>query len=192
MKVKIGQSLKRYWFAYLVLVVGILILVFPVYMAVIASTHDAATIGRGFMPLVPGKYTIENYTKAWNVGSGGRIIGVPVRIMMFNSIIMALIIALGKIFVSLLSAYAIVFFHFRFRNFFFWLIFITIMLPLEVRIIPTYKVVSDLRLLNSFAGLTLPLMVSATGTLLLRQSFRNIPKEILEAAKIDGAGPMLC
>ncbi|PMQ02069.1 MAG: glycerol-3-phosphate transporter [Dictyoglomus sp. NZ13-RE01] len=189
---RVLESLKNNWFAYLILIIGVVIMVFPLYMAFIASTHDAATIGRGIMPLTPGKYTVENYIRAWRVGSGANIIGVPVRIMLINSLIMALIIAIGKILVSLLSGYAFVYFDFPLRKFFFWLTFITIMLPLEVRIIPTYKVASDLKLLNSFAGLTLPLMVSATGTLLFRQTFLSIPREFLDAARIDGAGPVRC
>lgn len=184
------RFLPRHWTAHLVLLTGVFILAFPVYMAVVGSTHDAATIGRGKLPLVPGPYLVENYVQAWSVGSGARVSGTPVRIMMFNSFVVAILIAVGKIAASLLSAYAFVFFQFPLRNFFFGLIFITLMLPLEVRIIPSYKVASDLGLLNTFAGLTLPLMVSATGTLLFRQVFRTIPRELIEAAKIDGAGPM--
>jgi len=110
--------------------------------------------------------------------------------MMLNSLITALIIAFGKIAISLLSAFAIVYFRFRFRNFFFWMIFLTLMLPVEVRIGPTYAVVSDLHMLNSYAGLTIPLIASATATFLFRQFFLTIPDELAEAARIDGAGPM--
>jgi len=177
---------------HLVLLVGVAIQVFPVYMAIIGSTHDAATIGRGRLPLTPGTHMAENYIQAWAYGTGERVSGTPVRIMMANSLVMAIVIAAGKILVSVLAAYAVVFFRFPGRMFFFWLIFITLMLPLEVRIIPSYKVVSDFGLLNTLAGLTLPLMVSATGTLLFRQVFLTIPKEMLDAAKIDGAGPMRC
>lgn len=175
-----------------ILLVGVAILVFPVYMAFIGSTHDAATIGRGRLPLTPGTHLAENYVQAWLYGTGERVSGTPVRVMMANSLVMAIVIAVGKIIVSLLAAYAVVFFRFPGRMFFFWLIFITLMLPLEVRIIPSYKVVSDFGLLNTLAGLTIPLMVSATGTLLFRQVFLTIPKELLDAAKIDGAGPMRC
>ncbi|MBC7220286.1 sn-glycerol-3-phosphate ABC transporter permease UgpE [Candidatus Bipolaricaulota bacterium] len=178
--------------AHLVLLVGVAVLVFPVYMAFIGSTHDAATIGRGRLPLTPGSHLAENYVQAWVYGTGERVSGTPVRVMMANSLVMAIVIAVGKISVSLLAAYAVVFFRFPGRMFFFWLIFITLMLPLEVRIIPSYKVVSDFGLLNTLAGLTIPLMVSATGTLLFRQVFMTIPKELLDAAKIDGAGPMRC
>ncbi|QAA77225.1 MAG: Glycerol-3-phosphate ABC transporter, permease protein UgpE [Candidatus Bipolaricaulis sibiricus] len=178
--------------AHLVLLVGVAVMVFPVYMAFIGSTHDAATIGRGRLPLTPGGHLAENYIQAWVYGTGERVSGTPVRVMMANSLVMAIVIAVGKISVSLLAAYAVVFFRFPGRMFFFWLIFITLMLPLEVRIIPSYKVVSDFGLLNTLAGLTIPLMVSATGTLLFRQVFMTIPKELLDAAKIDGAGPMRC
>ncbi|MBC7093458.1 sn-glycerol-3-phosphate ABC transporter permease UgpE [Candidatus Bipolaricaulota bacterium] len=184
--------LPQNWLAHVVLAIGVGIMAFPVYMALIGSTHDAATIGRGRLPLTPGPYMAQNYVQAWSFGTGERVSGTPVRIMMANSLAMAIAIAIGKIAVSILAAYAVVFFRFPLRMFFFWLIFITLMLPLEVRIIPSYKVASDLGLLNTFAGLTLPLMVSATGTLLFRQVFLTIPKELLDAAKIDGAGPMRC
>jgi sn-glycerol 3-phosphate transport system permease protein len=110
--------------------------------------------------------------------------------MMLNSFVMASAITVGKIAISLISAYAVVFFVFPLRMFFFWMIFITLMLPVEVRIIPTYKVVSDLGMINTFSGLTVPLIASATATLLFRQVFMTIPDELVEAAKIDGAGPM--
>ena len=110
--------------------------------------------------------------------------------MMFNSLVMALVIALGKIAISIISAFAIVYFRFPLRNFFFWMIFVTLMLPVEVRIIPTFKVVSDLGMLNTYAGLTLPLIASATATFLFRQFFLTVPDELAEAARIDGAGPM--
>lgn len=193
MNKRLRKSLvSRHWVAHLILIVWIGILVFPVYVAIIGSTHDAATIGGGRMPLVPGRHFLSNYVAAWQGGVGNRVIATPARVMMFNSLVMALGIAVGKIVVSLLSAYAIVYFRFPLRNFFFWLILITLMLPLEVRITPTYAVASSLGLVNTYAGLILPLMVSATGTLLFRQAFRTIPGELLDAAKIDGAGPLRC
>ena len=109
---------------------------------------------------------------------------------MLNSLIMALGIAVGKIAISIISAYAIVFFSFPFRMTAFWTIFITLMLPVEVRIFPTYKIASDLHMLDSYAGLILPLIASATATLLFRQFFMTVPNELVEASKIDGAGPM--
>jgi len=110
--------------------------------------------------------------------------------MLFNSLVMALVIAVGKIAISIISAFAIVYFRFPLRKFFFWMVFVTLMLPVEVRIIPTFKVVSDLGMLDTYAGLTLPLIASATATFLFRQFFLTVPDELLEAARMDGAGPM--
>jgi sn-glycerol 3-phosphate transport system permease protein len=156
----------------------------------VGSTHDAGTIGSGSLPLYPGSLAAENYSQAWLQGTGQRVQAVPVAGMMFNSLVMALVIAVGKIAISILSAYAVVFFSFPLRMFFFWMIFITLMLPVEVRIIPTFKVVSDLGMINTFGGLTVPLIASATATLLFRQFFLTVPDELVEAAKIDGAGPL--
>lgn len=178
------------WVTHFILVVGVVIFAFPIYMALIGSTHDAGTIGRGSLPLYPGEFGPENYSQAWLQGSGQRVKAVPVAGMMLNSLVMAIVIAVGKITISIVSAYAVAFFSFPLRMFFFWMIFITLMLPVEVRIIPTFKVVSDLGMVNSFAGLTVPLIASATATLLFRQFFMTIPDELVEAAKIDGAGPL--
>jgi len=175
---------------HLILSIAVILFAFPVYLALIGSTWDAATIGRGQMPLTPGPEMVENYVNALTTARGGRIIGYPVQVFLWNSLRMALAIAIGKIVISILSAYAIAFFRFPLRMFFFALIFLTLMLPIEVRIAPTYKVMSDLGLINTFAGLTVPLMASATGTLLFRQFFMTIPDELVEAAKIDGAGPL--
>jgi sn-glycerol 3-phosphate transport system permease protein len=174
---------------HLVLLAGVAIVVFPVYLAIIASSHDNAVIANGQMPLIPGSHAIETY---WNtmVSGTGRTTRQPVGGMMLNSLIMALGIAAGKIAISIISAYAIVFFSFPFRMTAFWTIFITLMLPVEVRIFPTYKITSDLHMLDSYAGLILPLIASATATLLFRQFFMTVPKELVEASKIDGAGPM--
>ncbi len=180
----------RTWFPHFILMVGVVIFAFPIYMALMGSTHDAGTIGRGSLPLYPGALGADNYAQAWRQGSGQRVKGVPVALMMFNSLVMAIVIAVGKISISILSAYAVVFFGFPLRMFFFWMIFITLMLPVEVRIIPTFKVVTDLAMINTFAGLTVPLIASATATLLFRQFFLTVPDELVEAAKIDGAGPM--
>lgn len=176
--------------AHLILIVAVIVFAFPVYLAVIGSTWDAGTIGRGQMPLTPGPDLIDNYTNALTSARGGRIIGNPVQFLLWNSLLMALAIAFGKIIISVLSAYAVAFFRFPLRMFFFGMIFLTLMLPIEVRIAPTYKVMSDLGLINTFAGLTIPLMASATGTLLFRQFFLTIPDEFVEAAKLDGAGPL--
>jgi sn-glycerol 3-phosphate transport system permease protein len=173
--------------AYLVLAIGVLIVAFPVYVAVIASTHDGPTVINGNMPLTPGSQTLENYQRTILVGTA-RTTREPVGSMMFNSFVMALGIAIGKILISILSAFAVVYFRFPFRKTAFWIIFITLMLPVEVRIYPTYKIVADLNLLDTYTGLILPLIASATGTLLFRQFFMTVPDELLEASKIDGAG----
>jgi sn-glycerol 3-phosphate transport system permease protein len=185
------RSLARVsWTAHLILLAGVAVFAFPVYVAFVGSTHDLSTVARGEMGLVPGPYLVRNYTQVWTTGTGERIKAAPVRRMMRNSLIMALTIATGKIAISLLSAFAVVFFQFPLRMVFFWLIFITLMLPVEVRIIPTYKVVADLGLVNTFPGLTVPLIASATATLIFRQFFLTIPDELVDAAKVDGAGPL--
>jgi sn-glycerol 3-phosphate transport system permease protein len=171
------------------LILGVLIVAFPIWMTLVGSTHDAATIGRGDVPLMPGVHAVENYATAWNEG-GGRTRTTPASIMLWNSLLMAVLIAVGKIAISILSAYAVVFFSFPGRMAAFWAIFITLMLPVEVRIIPTFQVIVDLSLGNTWAGLVIPLIASATATLLFRQFFLTIPDEFVEAAKIDGAGPL--
>ncbi|MFD1697246.1 sn-glycerol-3-phosphate ABC transporter permease UgpE [Roseibium aestuarii] len=174
---------------HLILILGIVFVAFPVYIAIIASTRGSFDFLQGLVPLLPGTEAIENYSRILNAGvstSGAP----PLGLMMTNSLVMALSIALGKIFISILSAFAIVYFRFPFRTLAFWMIFITLMLPVEVRIMPTFKVVADLGLLNSYAGLTIPLIASATATFLFRQFFLTVPEELMEAARIDGAGPM--
>jgi len=174
--------------AHTVLILGAFVLAFPLWVAFVASTQSAADFNRIPMALLPGGYFFENYSTVLSQGmsSAGAI---PVARMMLNSLIMALAIAIGKIAISLLSAYAIVYFRFPFRKLIFWLIFITLMLPVEVRILPTYGVVAKLGMLNSYAGLSIPLIASATATFLFRQYFLTIPEELLEAARLDGAGP---
>jgi sn-glycerol 3-phosphate transport system permease protein len=185
-----GNGINGNWRAHFFLIIGVAVLAFPVYLALIGSTWDAGTIARGEMPLYPGSDMLSNYKQAWGLGSGQRVMGVPAETMMFNSLVMALAISLGKISISLISAYAVVFFRFPGRMFFFWMIFVTLMLPVEVRIIPTYKVVADLGMIDSYMGLTIPLIASATATLLFRQFFLTIPDELVEAARMDGAGPL--
>jgi sn-glycerol 3-phosphate transport system permease protein len=177
------------WFAHGVLWSGILVLAFPVYLTFIASTHLPATIANGQMPLIPGDQFLETYWQTIFVGPT-RTSRMAVGTMMVNTLVMALTIAIGKIVISIVSAYAVVYFRFPFRKTAFWMIFMTLMLPVEVRIYPTYNVVASLGLLDTFAGLTVPLIASATGTLLFRQFFMTIPDELLEASKIDGAGPL--
>jgi len=178
------------WLPHLVLWVGVFITAFPLYVTFVASTLTPRDIAQVPMQMLPGPELWANYAAAWSKGSAGTYLSPPASRLLFNSLIVALVVAFGKIAVSLLSAYAVVFFKFPGRMLFFWMIFITLMLPVEVRILPTYQVVTDLKLTNSYAGLTLPIIASATATLLFRQFFLTIPDELVEAAKIDGAGPM--
>jgi sn-glycerol 3-phosphate transport system permease protein len=173
---------------HLVLWLGIAIVAFPVYLAFVASTHEPTIISNGQMPLTPGPHFLENYYRTIFIGTTGTT-REPVGTMLFNSLVMALSISLGKIFISILSAYAIVYFKFPLRMTAFWVIFITLMLPVEVRIYPTYKIAADLNLLDTYSGLALPLVASATATLLFRQFFMTVPEELVEASRIDGAGP---
>jgi sn-glycerol 3-phosphate transport system permease protein len=178
--------------SHLVLILGVLIVAFPVYVTLVASTQTAEQIvQQAPMSLVPGSNTLESYKTALFGGTtqmGSKT--APVAQMMWVSFVSAMLIAVGKISISLLSAFAIVYFRFPFKNFCFWMIFITLMLPVEVRIGPTYEVVSNLGMLNTYAGLTVPLIASATATFLFRQFFLTVPDELVEAARIDGAGPM--
>ena len=175
--------------SHVVLVLGIIVVAFPIYVTFVASTQTLEAIMQAPMSLIPGGHMIENYTQVLTAGStqGSR---AAVERMLVNSLIMALAVPIGKITISIISSFAIVYFRFPLRNFFFWMIFVTLMLPVEVRIIPTFKVVADLGLLNTYAGLTLPLIASATATFLFRQFFMTIPDELAEAARMDGAGPM--
>jgi sn-glycerol 3-phosphate transport system permease protein len=175
--------------AHAILICGIVIVAFPLYVTFVASTLTLDEIVTVPMPLVPGDQFWENYHQVLSAGST-KGSAAPVSTMLFNSLVMALVIAIGKISISVISAFAIVYFRFPLRNLFFWMIFVTLMLPIEVRIIPTFKVASDLGILDSYVGLTLPLIASATATFLFRQFFLTIPDELAEAARIDGAGPM--
>jgi len=174
---------------HVVLIGGIALIAFPLYVTFVASTLTQDEILRVPMPLVPGEHFWANYAQVLSAGSHSGA-AAPVGRMMLNSLVMALAIAFGKIAISIIASFAIVYFRFPLRNFFFWMIFVTLMLPVEVRIIPTFKVVSDLGMLNSYVGLTLPLIASATATFLFRQFFLTVPEELAEAARIDGAGPM--
>jgi sn-glycerol 3-phosphate transport system permease protein len=174
---------------HLVLILGIATVVFPVYLAFIASTRGPTEFMTGLVPLTPGSHMLENYTAL--LGDGSSRAGAPAFLLMLgNSLVMALMVAFGKIAISIISAFAIVYFRFPGRVFAFWVIFMTLMLPIEVRILPTYKVVADLGMLNSYAGLVIPVIASATATFLFRQFFLTIPEETMEAARVDGAGPM--
>lgn len=175
-------------FSHVMLIIGVLVVLFPLYVAFVAATLDDKQVFQVPMTLVPGGHLWENIRNIWQGGVGN--LKVPFSLLLLNSVIMALAITFGKIAVSVLSAYAIVYFRFPLRSLFFWLIFLTLMLPVEVRIFPTVEVISNLNLLDGYTGLTLPLMASATATFLLRQFFMTLPDELLEAARIDGAGPM--
>ncbi len=174
-----------YWLSHAGLILGVAFVFFPIWLAFVASTVSQTEIVRPPMPLWPGDHLLENYGKA--LASG---VNAPVALMLMNSAIMAIGIALGKIAISLLSAFAIVYFRFPGRKLFFWLIFLTLMLPVEVRIVPTYEVIAGFGMLNSYSGLILPLIASATATFLFRQFFMTVPDELAEAARVDGARPM--
>ncbi|MGG1945880.1 sn-glycerol-3-phosphate ABC transporter permease UgpE [Trinickia sp. NRRL B-1857] len=175
-------------FCHAVLIAGVALVAFPVYVAFCAATmseHEVFTVP---LSLVPSTHLLDNVAAVWSHGSGNA--ASPFGRMLLNSLVMALAISVGKIAVSIISAYAIVFFRFPLRNTAFWLIFITLMLPVEVRIFPTVQVVSSMHLTNTYAGLTLPLIASATATFLFRQFFMTLPDELVEAARIDGAGAL--
>lgn len=176
-------------FSHAVLWGGILVVVLPVYLAFVASTHPVENVMTAPIPVLPGELFWENY-RAVLTGEVANFGSAPVLLMMANSLVMALGIAAGKIAISVISAYAIVYFKFPLRPVFFWLIFFTLMLPVEVRIVPTFEVVSNLAMLNTYQGLIVPLIASATATFLFRQFFLTIPDQMLEAARIDGAGPI--
>jgi sn-glycerol 3-phosphate transport system permease protein len=179
---KLGAGL---WLTHLGLIIGVAFILFPIWLAFVASTVSQPEIVRPPMPLWPGDQFFENYSKALTAG-----VNAPVALMLGNSLFMALGIAIGKIAISLLSAFAIVYFKFPGKKLFFWLIFLTLMLPVEVRIVPTYEVIANFGMLNSYQGLILPLIASATATFLFRQFFMTVPDELAEAARVDGAGPM--
>ncbi len=173
------------WLSHVFMLLGVFVIFFPIWLAFVASTVTQPEITNPPMPVWPGDQFWVNYKNALFSG-----INVPVATMLMNSMVMAVGIAVGKIVISLLSAFAIVYFRFPGRTTFFWLIFLTLMLPVEVRIVPTFEVVAGFGMLNSYAGLIFPLIASATATFLFRQFFLTIPDELAEAARVDGASPM--
>jgi sn-glycerol 3-phosphate transport system permease protein len=175
--------------SHFVVLLGVVVIAFPVWMTFVASTHDQQTMLKAPIPLLPGPYLIDNYAKVITEGYG-RVGSVAVWQTLTNSLIMALGITIGKIAISIIAAFAIVYFRFPFRMTFFWAIFVTLMLPVEVRIVPTYGVVANLGMLDSYSGLIIPLIASATATFLFRQFFLSVPDELTEAARVDGASPM--
>ncbi len=177
------------FFSHVVLIAGVLTVAFPLYVTFVASTHRLEDIMQVPMPLLPGDQLFANFSQVLGAGTkaGSTAAGYS---MLVNSTVMALVIPFGKIAISIISAFALIYFRFPLRGFFFWMIFVTLMLPVEVRIIPTFKVIADLGMLNSYAGLTIPLIASATATFLFRQFFMTVPDELTEAARVDGAGPL--
>jgi sn-glycerol 3-phosphate transport system permease protein len=175
--------------SHLVLIAGVAVVALPLYVGFVASTLSFDQVTAVPMQMTPGTHLLENY-EAVLLHGGTSASKAPVGRMMWNSLVMALAIAIGKIVISMLSAFAIVYFRFPLRKTFFWMIFVTLMLPVEVRILPTYQVVASLGMVDTYAGLTLPLIASATATFLFRQFFLTVPEELAEAARIDGAGPM--
>jgi sn-glycerol 3-phosphate transport system permease protein len=176
--------------SHVVLLLGLVVICFPLWMTFVASTHDQATMLRSPMPLLPGPHLIDNYVQVLTEGFGRGYGGAPIWVTLANSLVMALGVALGKIAISIISAFAIVYFRFPLRMIFFWAIFVTLMLPVEVRIVPTYGVVADLGMVDSYAGLIIPVIASATATFLFRQFFLSVPDELTEAARVDGASPL--
>lgn len=175
--------------AHLILILGLIVIAFPVWMTFVASTHDTQTMLQSPVPVWPGTKLFDNYYTVLFEGFG-QASRTPQWLILMNSLIMALGICIGKIAISLIAAYAVTYFRFPFRMTFFWMIFITLMLPVEVRIVPTYGVVASLGMLDSYSGLILPLIASATATFLFRQFFLSVPEELAEAARVDGAGPL--
>lgn len=177
-------------FSHFILILGVSLVAFPIYVAFVAATQTAEQSALAPMSLIPGDQLWINLQAVLGTGTSGNVASSPVGRMMWVSLVSALMIAIGKISISMLSAFALVYFRFPGRTLFFWMIFVTLMLPVEVRISPTYKVVSDLSMLNTYAGLTVPLIASATATFLFMQFFLTVPDELAEAARIDGAGPL--
>ena len=177
------------WISHIVLIIGVLIIAFPIWMTFVAATHDQATMLRPPVPIWPGRHLFENIQTVLTSGYN-RPGAVPLYVTLTNSMVMALGVAIGKIFISILAAFAIVYFRFPLRQTCFWAIFVTLMLPVEVRIVPTYGVVASLGMLDSYSGLIIPLIASATATFLFRQFFLSVPDELAEAARVDGASPM--
>ncbi|HYX04910.1 MAG TPA: sn-glycerol-3-phosphate ABC transporter permease UgpE [Reyranella sp.] len=176
--------------SHLVVILGVLVIAFPVWMTFVASTHDQQTMLRAPIPLLPGPHLIDNYMRVLTEGFGTKFGDNPLARTLFNSLVMALGVAIGKIAISIIAAFAIVYFRFPLRLTFFWAIFVTLMLPVEVRIVPTYGVVANLGMLDSYGGLIIPVIASATATFLFRQFFLSVPDELTEAARVDGASPM--
>jgi sn-glycerol 3-phosphate transport system permease protein len=182
---KNGHKGKREWskvVVHLLLISSILMIGFPLYYAFVISTQSMEEATQMPQKLLPSTHLWDNYVTIWNRLDLGRLL--------LNSAIVALAVSIGKIVISIFSAFAIVFFNFRGKQIFFWMIFVTLMLPVPVRIISTYQVISQLGWVDTYWGLTIPLIASATATFLFRQFYLTIPDELVDAAKIDGSGPL--
>ncbi|KLN59622.1 glycerol-3-phosphate ABC transporter permease [Kiloniella spongiae] len=181
--------LKLSWHAisgHLILILGAIFMTAPVWVAFMSSTHSAETLFREGLQAWPGGHFFENYNEVLFV-EGGVMKRVTASMMLWNSLLLGIGFAIGKVVISTLAAYAIVYFRFRLATPLFWIIFMTLLLPLEVRIIPSYEVVAGMGLLDTHTGLILPLIASATGTFYFRQFYKSVPEELLEAARLDGA-----
>ncbi|WP_421783374.1 sn-glycerol-3-phosphate ABC transporter permease UgpE [Kiloniella litopenaei] len=181
--------LKLNWHAisgHLILILGAIFMTAPVWVAFMSSTHSAETLFREGLQAWPGGHFFENYNEVLFV-EGGVMKRVTASMMLWNSFILGIGFAVGKVVISMLAAYAIVYFRFKLATPLFWIIFMTLLLPLEVRIIPSYEVVAGMGLLDTHTGLILPLIASATGTFYFRQFYKSVPEELLEAARLDGA-----
>ena len=172
-----------------ILILGMLFMTTPVWIAFATSTHSAETVFRDGLQWWVGEHFFETYNEVLFV-EGGMMKKVTASRMLLNSMVLGLGFSIGKVIISIGAAYAIVYFRFRLAVPLFWVIFMTLLLPLEVRIVPSYGVVAGLGLLNTYTGLILPLIASATGTFFFRQFFRSVPEELLEAAQLDNAGPL--
>ena len=164
------------------------LLFIPFYMAIVAASHEAEALTHVPLPLLPGTALLTNLKTILFIGLPGTL-GRPVWMLLWNSFCMAFCIAAGKIIVALFSAFSLIYFDLPGKKIFFALIFSTMMLPVEVRIVPTFQVVAAFSWMNSYMGLTFPLMASATATFLFQQFFKTIPRELVDAATLDGAGP---
>jgi sn-glycerol 3-phosphate transport system permease protein len=180
------RSARPTWPRHVLLVLGAAVTALPLYLAVVVASRPASALLVG-VPVTPGRLLFANLGHVLREGLPD---SPPVWRMLVNSFEMALAISLGKIALSVPAAFAVVFFRFRGRMLAFWLIFVTLMLPIEVRFYPTYKVTADLGLLNGLPGLVLPLIASATATFLFRQFFLTFPPELADAARVDGCGPV--
>lgn len=175
--------------AHLSLCIFVGLMFLPLYLAIVAASHDGSAMMHAPLPIWPGTMLLTNIKAVLShglVATGGE----PVAPLLVNSFLMAILIAMGKVLLALCSAFALVYFAFPMKKVCFALIFATMMLPVEVRIVPTFQVVASFGWLNTFAGLTLPLMASATATFLFRQFFKTVPDELVDASKLDGASPV--